>query len=354
MGEHAARAAAAAIRDAHVTMGPIVERLEAGIAEALGAPHVVAAPSGSAALALAYMALGVKAGDEVIVPNRTFIATAHAAMLLGARVVLADVGNDRPLLDAESLRRAITPRTRLVVPVHLNGCSVRMDAVNRLAAEHGFDVVEDACQALFSRNAAGFLGTQSRIGCYSLGITKLVSSGIGGLAVTSEDDLAARMRLLRNQGMADTFTCEYQLAGFNFKYSDVLAAMALAQLSRVDEKVRRVREIYAAYAEALRELPDFELLPVDVAGGELPIYVEALSPRRTELAKFLQAAGVQTRIFPSDLAAAPYLAPPSGMATSKFAAQGIVLPCGPDQPLENVAYVIEVLRRFADLNSHRE
>jgi dTDP-4-amino-4,6-dideoxygalactose transaminase len=208
VGEAEAHQAAAAIVHAHVTMGPLVGQLEEKIAEALGGPYAVATPSGTAALVLALMAVGVRPGDEVIVPNRTFIATAHAALLLGARVVLADVREDLPLMDTAALPGKITSRTKVVMPVHLNGRSVDMEAVNRLAAQHGLYVVEDACQALLSRNAGGFLGTQSHVGCFSLGITKLVASGFGGVAVTRDRTLWERMRLLRNQGLVDTLTCE--------------------------------------------------------------------------------------------------------------------------------------------------
>ena len=118
-------------------------------------------------------------------------------------------------------------------------------------------------------------------------------------------------------------------------------------LSRADEKSRRVREIYAAYAEGCRDLPFLELLRVDVESGELPLYVEALSPRRDELVACLQARGIHTRTFPADLSAAPYFADSGAMPKTRFAREGLVLPCGPDQPLENVQYVIETLRRFA-------
>jgi pyridoxal phosphate-dependent aminotransferase EpsN len=147
----------------------------------------------------------------------------------------------------------------------------------------------------------------------------------------------------------DTLTCEYQLPGGNFKCSDILAAVALVQLSQAGEKIRRVREIYARYEEAIGELPHLKMLSVKVLAGELPLYVVALCPRRAELVRFLAAEGIQTRKLPPDLAQAPYLTPPAPLRQTPYASQGLVLPCGPDQPLENVDMVIDALRRFGNV-----
>jgi dTDP-4-amino-4,6-dideoxygalactose transaminase len=346
MGERESEVAHAAITAANVTMGPIVPQLERAIGDELGIPYVLATSSGSGALVMSLMALGVGPGDEVIVPNRTFIATANAVLLLGARVVLADVRPDLPLLDIDCLAKKITPRTKVIVAVHLNGRSVAMQELNRLAEQHGISVIEDACQAMFSRNESGYLGTQSRIGCYSLGITKLISSGYGGVAVTRDVLLYERMKLLRNQGLEDTLTCEYQHPGFNFKYSDILAAIALVQLAKKEEKIRGILAIYNRYVEAVRELPDLEILPVGTEWGELPLYVQVLTSRRDELMEFLKSEGIQTRKAPPDLSAAPYLAASGPCRTTRFAQQILILPCGPDQPLANVEYVLDALRRF--------
>jgi dTDP-4-amino-4,6-dideoxygalactose transaminase len=139
------------------------------------------------------------------------------------------------------------------------------------------------------------------------------------------------------------------LPGFNFKCSDVLAAVALVQLSQAEEKIRRVREVYMRYAAAIQELPFLEMVPVNTAAGELPLYVQALCPRRDELMQFLQGEGIQTRKSPPDLSHAPYLAQDAAMRKTRFGDEGVVLPCGPDQPLTNVERVIDALRRFGQL-----
>jgi dTDP-4-amino-4,6-dideoxygalactose transaminase len=221
-----------------------------------------------------------------------------------------------------------------------------MQQLNDLAKQRGIHVMEDACQAMFSRNQAGYLGTQSSIGSYSLGITKLISSGYGGVAVTRDPELYDRMRLLRNQGLEDTLTCEYQHPGFNFKYSDILAAIALVQLSKKEEKIRRINAIYGRYEEAIRNLPFINILPVRLSDGELPLYVQITCSFRSELMQYLQGLGIQTRKSPPDLNVARYLCQESGKRPTRFSEELLILPCGPDQPEENVEYVIEALERF--------
>ena len=353
LGEQEAHAAASSIAKENITMGPTVSRLEQSIAETLDVPHAVATPSGSASLTLALMGIGVGPGDEVIVPNRTFIGTANAALLLGARVVLAPVREDVPLLDVDSLASRITPRTKAIIVVHLNGASADMHRLNDMAKQHGVHLVEDACQAMFSRNRAGYLGTQSRVGCYSLGVTKLISSGFGGIAVTRDTRLYHRMIRMRNQGLDGSLGDDYRHAGFNFKCSDILAAIGLVQLSKKEEKIRHVNAIYERYRQAVRELPFMEMMPVNVARGELPLYAVALCSRRTQLMKFLQFEGIQTRRLPPDLNTATYLYADTCWPTTRYSRDGLILPCGPDQPIQYVERVIDALHRFDQVRRWR-
>ena len=231
-GEEEVQAIAEAIRAEHITMGPITAELEKKLAEALGVPYAVVTTSGSVALLMALIALGIEPGDEVILPNRTFVATAHAVVLLGAKVVLVDVRQDIPVLDVTQLRAKITPRTKAIMPVHLCGRGGDLEELLRIAKEHGLLVVEDACQAIFSRGEQGYLGTRSDAGCYSLGITKLIGTGQGGLVVTRDVETYQKLRLVRNHGVADVFKADFNLLGFNFKFTDMMAALGLVQLGR--------------------------------------------------------------------------------------------------------------------------
>jgi dTDP-4-amino-4,6-dideoxygalactose transaminase len=177
------------------------------------------------ALTMSLLTLGIGPGDEVIVPNRTFMATAHAALILGAKVRLVDVLPDRPLLDVAQVEAAITPRTKAVLAVHLNGRAVDMPALKALAPRHNLKVVEDAAQAFLSKGSFGWLGAQSDFGCFSLGMTKLVSTGQGGFVVTRDESLYHRMRRVQCHGVVDTLIDTYEMLGSNFKFNDVLASI---------------------------------------------------------------------------------------------------------------------------------
>lgn len=339
-----------AIRNRHISQGELTEQLERQFASELGVPYAIATTSGSVALYLSLWALGIGPGDEVIVPNRTFIATAHAALLLGAKVVLVDVTPGLPMMDMDALEHAISPRTKAIMPVHLCGRATDMDAINRLAKAKGIAVVEDACQALFSVGPSGFLGTLSDAGCFSLGMAKLMATGQGGLIVTHREDVYERMKLLRTHGLSTVFDATaYLLPGFNFKFTDIQAAIGLVQLSRKEEKLAHVKTVYERYRSGIEGNRLVKLIPVKVEQGELPLYTEALCPHRTELLSALQKEGITARPFLPDLHLSPYLESSGHFPNSKiFHEQGMYLPSGPSQALEKVDRVIERLWKLAN------
>jgi len=338
---------AESVSNEHISQGPVTEEFEARFADALGVPYALATTSGSVALLMALIALGVGRDDEVIVPDRTYIATAHPVLLLGAKVVLVDVRRDVPAMDVTQIRRKITTRTKAIMPVHLNGRAVDMPEISRIAVEYGLPVIEDTCQAMFSKNKAGFLGTQSDAGCFSLSVTKLISTGQGGVVVTRSQETYEKLKLLRNHGVVDNFTETWDQLGFNFKYTDLLASFGLVQLERVPHRIERLRSIYSRYMEGIGDSGIVDLIPVDISGGELPLYIEALADDREELMAFFESKGIQTRRFPPSLHTAAYLDNAGEFPWSdSFADAGIYLPCGPEQPLENIDCVVESLLQY--------
>lgn len=335
------------IRHERISQGALTAEFEQRLSHVLGVPHVVATTSGSMALYMALLAVGVGQGDEVLVPNRTWIAGAHAALLCGAKVRLVDDEPDRPVMDLEDARRKITSRTKVIMPVHLNGRAVDMDKVQALARDHGLRVVEDAAQALMSRNRHGFLGAQSDIGCFSLSLAKIISTGQGGFTVTRDERLYRRLVSMRTHGVTDVINPVWTEPGFNFRYNDILAAMGLVQLSRLEDRVACVKALYQRYRSGLAGLKCVELVPLDLAGGELPIYVEVYSRFRTAIIQHLAGCQIQARPFYPTLNQAAYLASQDAMPHSEKSCAGtFFLPCGPDQPLANVDSVLAALRDF--------
>jgi perosamine synthetase len=348
-GDDEVKGVASAIAGEHVSQGPVTFQFEAELAESLDVPYVVATTSGSVALLMALMAMGIERGDEVILPNRTFIATAHAALLLGAKVVLVDVLADSPVMDVSRIRQKITSKTKAIMPVHLNGRSVDMPEIYDIAREYGLCVIDDACQGLYSRNAEGFLGTYSDVGCFSLGVTKLISTGQGGFVVTRNQDTYEKLKLIRNHGVNDTFAADYTQIGLNFKYTDIQASIGLSQLRRLSDRIGIMNGIYTKYASAFDELEFsfLRLIPVNIERGEVPLWIEVLCPERGKLMDFLASRGIQTRPFLPDLNLSPHLGNDGEFPRSRvFSEQGVFLPCGPDQPLEHIDRVIDGLQEF--------
>jgi len=337
-----------AIDSRRFSQGPFALELEDALRKKLGVPHVIVTPSGSIALLMAMMAAGVGPGDEVIVPDRTWIATAHGAAILGAQVVLADSERHSPVIDVGEIARKITPKTKAIVPVHLNGRACDMKAIMALAAPRGICVVEDAAQAMLSRSPMGMLGTLGDFGCFSLGMTKLISMGHGGAIATRRDDLYEKVHLIRENGVTDRMTETATTLGCNFRVSDLQSAMGLAQLGRAEQKVAHVLRVYHRYAEGLANMPHVRVLPVDVENGEVPLWTEIICRDRDKLAAALLAEGFEVHFGHRSLSRAPQLRASGDYPHSQFYDRNLArLPCGPGQPLANVDRVIEIIRSLA-------
>jgi perosamine synthetase len=340
-------AVAQAIAHGHISQGPEIDEFERQLAAYLGVPYVVTVTSGSAALAMSLWAAGVRPGDEVIVPNRTWIATAHAPLLLGASVRLVDVEAGRPIIDAELIEAAIAERTKAIIPVHICGRSADMRRINEIAARRQLTVIEDASQAFGSRNVDGYLGTQSDMGCFSLSVAKIIATGQGGFIATRNEETYRELVLMRTHGVGSVVNPEWRRPGFNFRFTGLLASIGLVQLGLMAERVHKIRQIYDLYAAGLAGVSSVSLIPVNVGAGEVPVYVEVLCERRDELIDFLAGKGIQCRPFPPDLNHAEYFGNTGRFPRSEvFGERGVNLPAGPDQSLDNIHEVINAIKQF--------
>ena len=336
------------IRNDKMSMGSVTEEFEQRMGEALNVPYVVATGSGSISLLMSMMALGIEPGDEVIIPNRTWIATAHAPMILGAKPVLVDVLPDRPIMDTSLIKEKINSKTKAIIPVQLCGCAVEMDEVWEIAKEYNLAVDEDTAQGLFSKYNGTYMGTQSDIGCYSMAVSKLVSSGQGGFAVTKNKELYEQMKLIRTHGVANVNAATpFARMGFNFRYTDIHASIGLVQLDKVNERIESLKKIYEKYKSGLSGLNFLKLINVDIDGGEIPLYIEVLVEERAKLVDYLAVNNIETRLFYPDLDSAIHLKCTGEFPNSHlFGREGLVLPCGPDQSLENIERVLKLLKTY--------
>jgi perosamine synthetase len=236
----------AVLESGMLAQGPRVAEFERQFAAACGAQQAVATTSGTTALHLALLAHGIGPGDEVITTPFTFIASANSILFTGARPVFVDIEADTFNLDPEQVARAVTPRTRAIMPVHLYGHVCDMDALQAVADRHGLAIIEDACQAIgatYHGRKAGSFGT----GVFSLYATKNIMSAEGGMITTNDEALAEQCRVLRNHGMRQRYY--HEMLGFNFRMTDLHAAIGLAQLARLDSFSAQ-RQANAAYFNA--------------------------------------------------------------------------------------------------------
>lgn len=333
-----------AIDHKYIMEGPILKEFERRISDLLNVPYAIGTTSGSAALALALMGIGIKPGDEVIVPDLTFIATANAVCLLGAEVVLAPTEKESPIMDLCSVDNLITDKTKAIITVDLNGRISYSKELKEQYGNQGIYIIDDACQAFMSESIDGKAGTLADIGCFSFGITKTVSTVNGGMVVTRNRELYEKMKILKTQGMNSVFEGdEYSYPGFNFKLPDVLAAIGLGQLDRLDNKLEHMRAIDEMYRNGLKDIEGIDFIPKKL--GEFAWMPDIVCRNRDKVREILKKNDIISRPLGVPLHTAPYL---KGRAdyTGAVELQGkmLSLPGGPDQPFENVDRVISVLR----------
>jgi perosamine synthetase len=280
--------------------GEVTRRFELEVARRLNAEHAVAVTSGTAAITLALMGLGIGAGDEVIVPDMTFIATANAVTLAGAKPVLVDVDEETLCLSPAAVRSAVTRRTRAIVPVHISGRGGTLMEVLSVGHEFGIPLIEDAAEALGSRHAGAFLGTFGAAGCFSFSPNKTLMTGQGGMIVTNDARLRARLLELKDQGRPVRGTGGddmHPTLGFNFKFTNLQAAVGLGQLSYLDGRLERQKAIYRIYRDELASVRQVRVLPTQVDLGEVPQWTDIAVEKRDELDKYLGQNGCKCRRF---------------------------------------------------------
>ncbi|MBI3269707.1 MAG: aminotransferase class I/II-fold pyridoxal phosphate-dependent enzyme [Planctomycetes bacterium] len=235
--------------------GPFVERFEREFARRHGTPGAVATASGTAALHVALVALGVGPGDEVIVPDLTFIATANPVAYVGATPVLADVEEETWTLSPQAVEKAITRRTRAILPVHLFGHPAPMAPLLDIARRHGLLVVEDATEALGSLYGDRPVGTLGDAGCFSFNGNKIVTTGGGGMVLARDAGVLQRVRSLTTQARSHPLEYLHAEVGFNYRLTNLQAALGVAQLEQLDGFVARRREIAGRYRDRLHGEP---------------------------------------------------------------------------------------------------
>ncbi len=280
--------------------GQLTAQFEKKLADLLGCKYAVAVTSGTAAMFLSLKALGIGRGDEVIVPDMTFIATANAVEMTGAKPVLVDIDPKTLSMDANSFSNAITGKTKAVMPVHVTGRAADMDAIMKISNENNISIVEDAAEAFMSKYKGKCLGTFGKLGCLSFSPAKTITTGQGGAILANDDELYVRLRELKDQGRPERGTGGddiHNTIGYNFKFTDLQAAVGLGQLTYVNARIERLKKNYSIYAENLKDVDGISIFNFNISNGEIPQWTDALIENRNGLDKHLRDNGIDCRRF---------------------------------------------------------
>ena len=290
LGEEELAAIAEVLESGQLTMGPKVAEFEEGLAAACEVEDAVVVSSGTAALHLAVLALGIGEGDEVVVPAYTFPATANVVALVGAKPVLVDVDPETMNVRPEAVAAAVTERTRAVLAVHLFGRPARWDELEA-AVPDGVALLEDAAGALGARRAGRACGGLGRLGCLSFHPRKIVTTGEGGAVTTNDAEVAASIRTMRHHGWSSD---DMPAPGLNYRLSDVLCALGIPQLRRLESMLEERERVAAAYAE---RLPETVRIPAADDGDRhgWQAYVVQVD-RRDDALQALRGAGIEAQI----------------------------------------------------------
>jgi len=337
--------------------GPNITRFEEGFAKYLGVKHGIAVMNGTAALHLALASLKIGPGDEVIVPDFTMIATITAVLYTGATPVFVDVERETYAMDVASIEKAITKKTKAILPVHLYGHSADMDPILAIAKKHGIAVIEDAAEVHGATYKAKKCGSMGTINCFSFYANKIISTGEGGMVVTNDDTLAERCRSLRDLAHSPAKRFVHTELGYNYRMTNLQAALGVGGLMHLDEYVEKKQWMADRYAKELSGIAGLRLpITKEYATNVFWMYAilieDDFGMTKDAFRAALKEKGVDTRDFFYPCHSQPFLKDhpqfeDSFPVSEDIANRGMYLPSGLALTEEQIAYVCKTVRDIA-------
>jgi perosamine synthetase len=331
------------------SLGKYIDEFEEKFAKFCGTKYALTTSNGTTALHLTLVALGIKEDDEVIIPDFTFIATGSAVKYIGAKVISVDIEEDTLSIDPKAIERAITSKTKAIIPVHLYGYPADMIEINKIAKKHNLIVIEDAAEAHGATIGNQKVGSFGNAAIFSFYGNKIMTSGEGGMITTNDEKLYEKMKFLRDHAMSKAKRYWHEEVGFNYRMTNLQAALGMAQLERIDELLNRKREIFEWYREYLKDIANIKL-NFQKDGFKNVYWMICLEvfgydeKQRDALIEKLKEKGIDSR---------PFFYPVSDMSmyekvdtpiTHKVYQRGINLPSYFDIQKENVKYICDVVR----------
>jgi len=300
-------AVTAVLRTPQLSLGPRVPEFEAQFCQRLGVKHAIACSSGTAGLHLIWRAIGLQPGDEVVTTPFSFIASSNSVMFERARPVFVDIDPDTWQIDPKRVASAVTPKTRALLPVDVFGSIPNMDALDDIAAKHNLRVVEDSCEALGATFKGRNAGTLADAGVFGFYPNKQITTGEGGMVTTNDDEIAFRVRSLRNQGRdPDAGWLQHARLGFNYRLPDINCALGTVQMKRLDDILAKRNQVAGWYQERLKDEPRVRLQKVP---GEVRISWFVFVVRLDDDYTQVKRDGILEKLRAQDIACSNYFTP---------------------------------------------
>ena len=334
------------IMNKNISQGLQTKKFEKKIANILKKKYVTATVNGTTAILMSMMVAGVKEGDEIIIPNRNWIACVNAAYLLKTKIILVDCLPDKQVVDVDELEKKINKKTKIIILTYLNGTSIDIERIKKTIKKKKSKalIIEDSAQALISKNpnTKKYLGTNSFAGCFSLSVSKIIATGQGGFIVSNDKKSYDALQIFRTHSTKDINLPKFDKFGFNFRYNDILSSFGLVQLEKLNSNRLRAIEIYKNYVNKLKHIKKIKFLHIDYKNGEVPVYVEAIVNKRRSFVKYLNRYGIYPRLFYKSMNNVTYLKNNEKFKNSdNFEKNGIYFPSGPGLKPKDQEYVIK-------------
>jgi len=327
------------------SIGEYVDRFENDFSKYCNAKFGVSVMNGTVALHLALAALGIGKGDEVIIPDFTFVATANAVSYTGAKPVLVDVDERTWTIDVDKIKEKINDKTKAIIPVHLYGHPCDMDPIMELAKERGIFVIEDAAEAHGAEYKGKKVGSIGHIGCFSFYGNKIITTGEGGMCVTNDKKIAERMRFLKDHGMSKEKRYWHDEIAFNYRMTNMQAAIGVAQLEKIDKIISIKRKNASLYNSLLKDVKGVVLPPEEEWAKNVYWMYSILVDNRDELMKKLKDNGIDSRPFFYPMHELPMYTVSGGFSVSSdISKKGINLPSSPKLTEEEIRKITDVIK----------
>lgn len=335
--------------DGFITEFKRTEQFEQMIAEYTGAKHCVVVNNGTISLTLAAMAVGIQAGDEVIIPNYTMIATPNSVKMFGAVPVFVDVEPETLCLEIEKVKQAITPKTKAIMLVSANGRYPKagISPFEDLARERNLLLIEDAAQSLGSFYPDGrHIGRVGLVGSFSFSAPKIISTGQGGALITDDDSIAGKLRRLKDFGRSCGGNDTHDSIGYNFKFTELQACIGIEQMKKLPARVKRKKEIWRRYATNLIGVSGIQLFEHDLDRTS-PWFIDSTVENREGLIAHMKVAGIGTRVmYPPINKQQAYQVPGEHPVSNRIGQQGLWLPSAVQLTDEEIDHICDAIRGF--------